>query len=98
MADRTRARIGVDRGKTHHWVGAVDENGRKLLWSKVLNDESQILEVMTAVGEVSADRAWVIDSALPHSCWSRFCPGRRAGALRLRANCGGDEPRLHRRR
>jgi hypothetical protein len=34
---RDRAWIGVDIGKTHHWVCAVDESGQKLLSLKVLN-------------------------------------------------------------
>lgn len=61
MAERDRAWIGVDIGKAHHWVCAVDENGRKLLSLKVLNDETQILEVMTAISEAAADRVWAID-------------------------------------
>jgi len=60
-AERDRAWIGVDIGKTHHWVCAVDENGQKLLSLKVLNDETQILEVMTAVSALAADRRWAID-------------------------------------
>lgn len=61
MAQRDRAWIGVDIGKTHHWVCAVDENGQKLLSLKVLNDETQILEVITAVGKVAAAQMWAID-------------------------------------
>ncbi len=61
MAQRSKAWVGVDIGKTHHWVCAIDENGQKLLSLKVLNDEAQILEVIAAVGEVAADRVWAID-------------------------------------
>jgi len=61
MAGRDRAWIGVDIGKTHHWVCAVDANGQRWLSLKVLNDEAQILEVITAVGEATADRVWAID-------------------------------------
>jgi transposase len=60
-AKRGRAWIGVDIGKTHHWVCAVDENGRKLLSLKVLNDEAQILEMITAVGGLAGGRVWAID-------------------------------------
>ena len=60
-AERGRAWIGVDIGKTHHWVCAVDENGRKLLSLKVLNDEAQILEMITAVGGLAGGRVWAID-------------------------------------
>ncbi len=41
MTERDRAWIGVDIGKRHHWVCAVDENGTKLLSLKVLNDEAR---------------------------------------------------------
>lgn len=60
-AVRNRAWIGVDIGKTHHWVCAVDETGNKLLSLKVLNDEAQILEGIAAVDEVAAERVWAID-------------------------------------
>jgi len=60
-AERDRAWIGVDIGKTHHWVCAVDENGRKLLSLRVLNDEAQILEVITAVSGLAEGRMWAID-------------------------------------
>ena len=58
---RSRAWIGVDIGKTHHWVCAVDEGGKKLLSHKVLNDEAEIIEVIAAVSELAADRVWAID-------------------------------------
>ena len=58
---RSRAWIGIDIGKTHHWVCVVDETGKKMLSLKVLNDEAQILEVIAAVNEVAPDRVWSID-------------------------------------
>ncbi len=58
---RDRAWIGVDIGKTHHWVCAVDENGRKWLSLKVLNDEAEILKVIIAVSELADTRMWAID-------------------------------------
>jgi len=57
----SKAWIGVDIGKTHHWVCAVDESGQKLLSVKVLNDEAQIIEVIAAVKAVAPDRVWAID-------------------------------------
>jgi len=57
----SKAWIGVDIGKTHHWVCAVDESGQKLLSLKVLNDEAQIIEVIAAVKAVAPDRVWAID-------------------------------------
>ena len=53
---RSRAWIGVDIGKTHHWVCAVDETGKRLLSCKVLNDEAQIIEVIAEVSELAAGR------------------------------------------
>lgn len=58
---RAKAWIGVDIGKTHHWVCAVDERGQKLLSVKVLNDEAQILEMITAAGGLAGGRVWAID-------------------------------------
>lgn len=60
-AARSRAWIGVDIGKTHHWVCAVDKAGNKLFSRKVLNDEAQAIEMITAVNELAADRVWAID-------------------------------------
>lgn len=61
MTERTRAWIGVDVGKTHHWVCAVDESGQKLLSLKVLNDEAQILEVIATIRGLAGGRVWAID-------------------------------------
>jgi len=57
----SRTWIGVDIGKSHHWVCAVDKAGKKLLSRKVLNDEAEIDEVIAAVNELAADRVWAID-------------------------------------
>lgn len=99
-AERDRAWIGVDIGKTHHWVCAVDENGQKLLSLKVLNDETQILEVTRAVSALAADRRWAIDILGTPSALllALLAQAGRAGALRLRASRGGHERGLHGRR
>lgn len=57
----SRAWIGVDIGKTHHWVCAVDETGRKLLSRKVGNDEAELTAVIAAVRELASDSVWAID-------------------------------------
>lgn len=52
---------GVDVGKGHHWVCLIDEAGTTLWSSKVINDETAILD---AIGEVSAcaDQVrWAVD-------------------------------------
>lgn len=53
--------VGVDVGKTHHWVCAVDATGATLLSRKVLNDEAQILGAIAAVNELAAHQVWAID-------------------------------------
>ena len=79
-AGRDGAWVGVDIGKTHHWVCAVDENGQRLLSLKVLNDEAQILEMITAVSALAADRVWAIDIlGIPQHCWSRSSPRPASG-------------------
>lgn len=60
-AMRCKAWIGVDIGKTHHWVCAVDETGERLLSRKVLNDEGQIRETIAAVVALAPERMWAID-------------------------------------
>lgn len=61
VSGQVGAWIGVDVGKTHHWVCAVDATGAKLLSRKVLNDEAQIAEVITAVNELATHQVWAID-------------------------------------
>lgn len=53
--------VGVDVGKTHHWVCAVDATGAKLLSRKVLNDEAEIAGVITAVNQLAAQQVWAVD-------------------------------------
>jgi len=52
---------GVDVGKGHHWVCLIAEDGTSLWSSKVINDETAILE---AIGEVSSRAeqvTWAVD-------------------------------------
>lgn len=53
--------VGVDIGKTHHWVCAVDATGNALLSRKVANDEAQISAVIAAVNQLAGHRVWAID-------------------------------------
>ena len=48
-AVRDNAWVGIDVGKTHHWVCAVDADGKTLLSVKVANDEAGILSLIAAV-------------------------------------------------
>lgn len=54
---------GIDAGKGHHWITAVDETGGRHWSQKVENDESAILD---ALGEVLAPAKtvhWAVDIA-----------------------------------
>ncbi|WP_432187543.1 IS110 family transposase [Streptomyces sp. Tue6028] len=64
MAEQlTRLWVGIDAGKAHHWLAAVDET-RAMIWSKkVPNDETAIL---AALGEILAQGGqvrWAVDIA-----------------------------------
>ena len=48
-APQEAAWVGVDIGKTHHWVCALDAVGKKLLLVKVANDEAEIVELTSSV-------------------------------------------------
>lgn len=83
---------GVDVGKGHHWVCLNAEDGTTLWSSKVINDETTILE---AIGEVSsrADQVtWAVDvtgtmSGLllallaAHDQTVKYVPGRVANKM-----------------
>ncbi|MDQ0847610.1 IS110 family transposase [Streptomyces sp. V1I6] len=59
----TRLWVGIDAGKAHHWLAAVDETGATAWSRKVNNDESAIL---TALGEILAladEVHWAVDIA-----------------------------------
>jgi transposase len=53
--------VGVDIGKTHHWVCALDADGKKLLSVKVANDEAEIVELMATVRALAAQPVWAVD-------------------------------------
>lgn len=59
----TQLWVGIDAGKAHHWLVAVDDSGATAWSRKVLNDESAIL---TALGEILAladEVHWAVDIA-----------------------------------
>jgi transposase len=58
---RKRAWVGVDIGKTHHWVSVLDADGVALLSVKVMNDEAEILALISAVGELAEQTIWAVD-------------------------------------
>ena len=52
---------GVDVGKGHHWVCLIDEDGTTLWSSKVVNDETAILEAISEVRARAARVTWAVD-------------------------------------
>jgi len=53
--------VGVDIGKAHHHVAAVDGEGRLVFSRKVDNDERDILAVIAEVAAVGRPVCWAVD-------------------------------------
>lgn len=53
--------VGIDVGKTHHWVCVIDSDGRSLFSGKVGNDEAEILAVLAAVTVMAEHPVWAVD-------------------------------------
>jgi transposase len=84
--------VGVDIGKSHHWVCALDADGKKLLSVKVANDEAEIVELIATVRALAAQPMWAVDiigapSALMLALLAqagqalRYVPGRVVAAM-----------------
>lgn len=58
---REKAWVGVDIGKTHHWVCVLDDAGAVLLSVKIGNDEAQILSLIATVSELAQQLTWAVD-------------------------------------
>lgn len=58
---RDTAWVGVDIGKTHHWVCALDADGKVLLSVKVANDEAALLTTLETVGGLAKQLVWAVD-------------------------------------
>lgn len=52
---------GIDVGKGHHWVCVVDDEGRTVWSSKVVNDESAILDAISHVLGRPERVFWAVD-------------------------------------
>lgn len=52
---------GVDIGKTHHHCVVLNSDGERLLSRRVLNDETELLELIGDVLEISTDVLWAVD-------------------------------------
>jgi transposase len=60
-AGRDRAWAGVDVGKSHHWICAVDGDGTSLLSVKVANDEAAIVAAITTARALAHEVTWAVD-------------------------------------
>jgi transposase len=56
-----KAWVGVDVGKTHHWVCVLDTDGKKMLSMKIANDQAAISAVITRVSELARQIISAID-------------------------------------
>src|SRR6266516_3533304 len=95
-AQRDRAWAGIDVGKRHHWVCAVDADGTRLLSVKIANDEAEICTLVATVGELARQVTWAVD--IVGAAVGSAGRSRPAGAVCLWAGGGGDEQCLCRRR
>lgn len=74
-AVRDNAWVGIDVGKTHHWVCAVDADGKTLLSVKVANDEAGIVSLIAAVTALTQQLTWAVDIiGARRRCCSRCWP------------------------
>lgn len=60
-AQRDRAWVGIDVGKTHHWACVVDADGRKLLSIKVGNDEADVVGLIATASSQAKQLDWAVD-------------------------------------
>jgi transposase len=52
---------GIDIGKAHHWVCVLDADGAVLLSMKLVNDETEIIEMITTVTGLAEQLVWAVD-------------------------------------
>lgn len=86
--------VGIDVGKGHHWVCLIDGAGATLWSVKVVNDETAILDAISAVLARAEEVVWGVDvtgsmSALllallaAHGQRVRYVPGRTVNQMSL---------------
>jgi transposase len=56
-----RAWVGIDIGKTHHWVCVLDDDGKVLLSKKLTNDETEIVRLIATVTGLAGQLVWAVD-------------------------------------
>lgn len=52
---------GVDIGKTHHHCVVINTDGERLLSRRVQNDETELLQLIGDVLDISRDALWAVD-------------------------------------
>ncbi|MGW4007969.1 IS110 family transposase [Streptomyces sp. NPDC004763] len=52
---------GLDIGKKHHHAVVIDADGKRLLSRRVMNDETELLQLVGDVLEISGDVLWAVD-------------------------------------
>jgi transposase len=60
-AQRDKAWVGIDVGKTHHWACVVDADGKTLLSAKIANDEAEIEAFLSSAGLQAGQLIWAVD-------------------------------------
>ncbi|MFI2352655.1 IS110 family transposase [Streptomyces sp. NPDC019443] len=64
MADQqTQLWVGIDAGKAHHWLAAVDDTGATAWSRKVPNDEAAILTALGEILDLADEVHWAVDIA-----------------------------------
>jgi transposase len=57
----TRAWIGIDAAKRHHWVLALDQDGRVLASRRVANDQAAITQLLGEMAALADELTWAVD-------------------------------------
>ncbi|MET9932656.1 MULTISPECIES: IS110 family transposase [unclassified Streptomyces] len=52
---------GLDIGKKHHHTVVIDADGKRLLSRRVMNNETELLQLIADVLEISGDVPWAVD-------------------------------------
>lgn len=55
--------VGIDAGKAHHWLAAVDDTGATVWSRKVPNDEASILTALGEILDLADGVHWAVDIA-----------------------------------
>jgi len=56
-----KAWVGVDVGKTHHWVCVLDTAGKKVLSVKIANGEPELTTAIATVSTLAGQAVWAVD-------------------------------------